>query len=97
MCPRLARARDQWVAFENARVEAVGYARADIFRLERLVAHRDLQVMRAVAACGRAKSTRARRSAGQYLVDRQDKLSDAQKALVRAQKRLSRLQAPVRG
>lgn len=84
--PRLALARDQWIAYENARVEALRFAQDDVLRLERLVAHRDLQVIRALARCARP-GARPARSTGVYLVERQRKLAEAQAALRRAVRR----------
>lgn len=84
LCPRLARARDQWVAFENARDEAIGVEVDNVLRLERLVAHRELQHVRAMST--------ARRSWGRdYLVHRERTLREAHQALLRARKRLAGL------
>lgn len=91
LCPRLAYARDQWVAFSNARHETIAMERENVWRLEALVAHRELQEVRAMAACARATTQGARRSAGAYLADRQRKLKDAQAALARAVRRLTAL------
>lgn len=88
IAPRLARARNLWVALENARHEAIGVERDAVLRLERLVAHRELQEIRAMAACARHG-----RKAVAYLATRQIKLVDARKALARAQGRLQRLEA----
>lgn len=94
LAPRLARARDQWVAFDNARLEAVSRQRDTILRLEWLVAHRELQEVRAMAKTARPGGRAQRRSAGNYLSLRQRKLEDARKALEDARKRLRRLERP---
>ncbi len=92
IAPRLARARDQWMAIEGARWNAIRLERDNVLRLERLVAHRELQEMRAVAACGRAVTVSARQSAGTYLVRRSAALRHAQDALRRARRRLRTLE-----
>lgn len=83
LAPRLARARDAWLAWDRERDQRRRWLQSERLRLERLVAHRELQEMRAVAACGKARSTSAQRSAGIYLVRRQRKLEEAEKALAR--------------
>ena len=73
IAPRLARARDQYVAELRVReVERMAYI-SERLRLERLVAHRELQFLRA----------RGRR----YTAERARKLADAQGALVRLEQR----------
>lgn len=72
IAPRLARARDAWIEFERQRdIERLRLAdlRLD---LERLVAHRDLQLIRAGLAGRRRR---------RYLEQRQAKLTAAQHAL----------------
>ena len=72
IAPRLARARDAWVTFERWRDRERLRLADQRLDLERLVAHRDLQLIRA----GHASRRRRR-----YLEERQAKLAAAQHAL----------------
>lgn len=86
LAPRLAAARDSFVASEVAwtheRCRLIG-ARAD---LERLVAHRELQVIR-------SESRRAARSNSKYMTWRQVKLDRARASLQRVVDALAVLEA----
>lgn len=73
----------------DVRIKAV---RSEMQRLERLVGHRELQAARAVSACGSARGRRAQRRAGEYLVERERKLEEAEAALARYRRRLRRLE-----
>lgn len=68
-CPRLARARDEYVRIERRKLASLASAR---LRLERLVAHRELQLVRA-----------QRTGDGRYIARRTGKLERAREALAR--------------
>jgi hypothetical protein len=71
-CPRLARARDGYIA-EQARIAASERrSRNERLRLSRLVAHRELQLQRAFWT-----------GSPRYIAVRQRKLQEAQKRLAR--------------
>lgn len=70
VAPRLARARDQFIAEREAAARAERRHRAAQLRLERLVAHRELQLLRAGARGGRA-----------YIAHRARKLAAAKRGL----------------
>jgi hypothetical protein len=65
IAPRLALARDQFVARR-------AYAQSELLNLERLVAHRDLQLARSYGSRN-----------GRYIATRQRKLAQAQRTLER--------------
>jgi hypothetical protein len=70
IAPRLAKARDQYLA-ERAERSRIAVARASkLLELQRLVAHRELQLIR-------AEHTGNRR----YIRERQDKLDSARRRL----------------
>lgn len=80
VAPRLARARDGWLAEQRARDLRRYHLTCDRLRLERLVAHRDLQLQRAQA-----------RGSGSYIKARRHKLEDAQRLLDNVTRRLEEL------
>jgi hypothetical protein len=80
IAPRLAAARDAWLVLERRRDVVVRTEIGNVQRLEGLVAHRDLQLIRAGAA----------RRSGSYLAERRRKLDQAEQALSRARRRLDR-------
>lgn len=84
IAPRLAAARDAWLAAARARdLERRGLV-DDRLRLERLVAHRDLQLIRAA-------HQRGARCDRKYMAERLAKLKEAESALERVYKRLAEL------
>lgn len=72
ICPRLARARDQLLALREAQHRRRIWIADERLKLERLVAHRELQLLRA----GQTNDSR-------YIKRRQDKLDRAREDLRR--------------
>ena len=89
LAPRLARARDSLLADLRAARERRAAAQTDVLELERLVAHRELQLLRGGATHRRFKNDRAKR---RYVAERQAKLTDARDRLAEAQGRLAAAQ-----
>lgn len=85
LAPRLALARDQHNAMVADRERQILRLQHELLPLERLVAHRDLQLIRA-SAIGR----------GRYIDARRRKLTAAQRALTRTREALAQLQSPER-
>lgn len=79
IAPRLALARDQWVAEQAERERRIRYVQNELFRAERCLAHRELQLIRA-AAIGNAK----------YLRHRQRKLEDIQRKIKQLKREAAR-------
>lgn len=75
LAPRLARARDAWVAWEAQRRAWTIWHTHQVLKLERLVAHRDLQLCRALAT-----------GKGGYIDRRRQLLEKAQRDLDRFQR-----------
>lgn len=82
-CPRLYEAIQARRAREAALPAARAEAMAEVVRLDALVAHRDLQLVRSFARCKKRG-----KEWGKYLRERQTKLKEAQRAHARAQKRV---------
>lgn len=74
VAPRLALARDQWVAEQERFARRERQRAARRLHLEWLVAHRELQLLRAGARC-RSRSQR------EYVAQRQRKLDAARREL----------------
>lgn len=70
VCPRLARARDQYLAERAARAARLRRLAREQHRTERLLAHRELQLIRAGAT-----------NDGRYVKRRADKLAQTQQRL----------------
>lgn len=79
IAPRLARARTQFVEERRVRRRELTRARTDLLRAERLLAHRELQFIRAGAR-------RSRR----YLDLRAAKLQDAERLVERLRAKVAR-------
>jgi hypothetical protein len=86
IAPRLARAQAAWIAWDLDRDRRRRHLIGERARLESLVAHRDLQLIRSGGRRG------ASRDAG-YMADRARKLRQAEKALGRIRARLAALEA----
>lgn len=77
IAPRLAKARDQQVAFLRAKYIRCKVLENEVDRTERLVTHRDLQYYRALAT-----------NDGRYIDRRQKKLEAGKARLRKAKKKL---------
>lgn len=69
-CPRLARARDQFIEYRAEQWRIEGLRQTKLLELQRLVAHRELQLVRALNT-----------GSGQYIRRRQAMLKSAQRRL----------------